>query len=280
MLSVIKEGDTIPAKAAEAFGPCRWLISLDYDGTLRSADLNEPNPVDPGFFGLMTRLRMQGVRWGINTGRPLPYLMEEYLQIAPFMPDFVCTCERYIYMADETRLLRPELEHNTMAETATQELRARLAPEFQAFMLALRHRYPMLHWVFAKDDPLSIEAEDSGTMDDMLPFLEPFMDRWGADIVQQRAGRYMRLSDARYHKGSALAHVAAKWNVPADHVVMVGDGHNDLDMFRSFPQGVCAAPCTAHAEVKEYLQANGGYISPHIGVMEPLMYWRKRILSR
>ena len=275
----VREGESPPGLAPAFIGPCRWLLALDYDGTLRSADLDSPAPIDPGFFGLMLRLRNLGVRWGVNTGRDLPYFWEDFSQDSPFLPDFICTCERYVYMADDEGRLQPAAEHNEQAQLATLELRNALTAPYGEFMNALRHRYPTLLWRFSHADPLSIEAEDVDTMNILADLIGPFLNAWD-NVAMQRAGRYMRLSDARFNKGTALQYVAARWNVAQDHVAMVGDGHNDLDMFRAFPGGFCAAPGEAHPEVLDFLQAHGGFIAPRGGLMEALQHWRKHVLSR
>ena len=277
MLNDVKEGDTPHGLAAPYSGPCRWLLAMDYDGTLRAADLDDPTPIDPGFFGLMQRLRSRGVRWGVNTGRDLPYFLEDFADVAPFLPDFICTCERYVYMADEEGRLQPLAEHNEEADRATSELRSAITAPYAEFMEALRRRFTNLHWRFSAHDPLSIEAEDVDTMNLLADLIDPFLGVW-ENVVMQRAGRYMRLADIRYNKGTALQCVARRWNVPDDSVAMVGDGHNDLDMFRAFPRGFRAAPGEAHPEVLEFLQAHGGYIAPRGGVMQALQHWRKCIL--
>lgn len=275
----VREGETPPGLAPAFIGPCRWLLSLDYDGTLRSSDLDSPSPIDPGFFGLVQRLRALGVRWGVNTGRDLPFFWEDYAPDSPFMPDFICTCERYVYLADEEGRLQPAVDLNEQADAATLELRSALAAPYGEFMNALRNRYATLNWQFSRIDPLSIESEDVDTMDILMDLITPFVGHWD-NVVMLRAGRYMRLSDARYNKGSALQYVARHWNVPEDHVAMVGDGHNDLDMFRAFPKGFCAAPGEAHPEVLEFLQSHGGYITARGGLMEALQHWRKHVLTR
>lgn len=277
MQKVVKEGDVPPGLAAPFAGTCRWLLAMDYDGTLRAADLDEPAPIDPGFFGLMQRLRNRGVRWGVNTGRDLPYFLEDYMEVAPFLPDFICTCEKYVYMADEEGRLQPLEEHNEQADAATRELRDNVTAPYHTFMEALKHRFTNLHWRFSVHDPLSIEAEDVDTMDHLTDLIAPFLGDW-EHVVMQRAGRYMRLSDVRHNKGTALRCVAERWNVPDECVAMVGDGHNDLDMFRAFPGGFCAAPGEAHPEVLEFLEAHGGYITPRNGVMQALQHWRKNII--
>ena len=256
--------------------PCRerWLIALDYDGTLRCP---EGTPVPPSFFETMARWRGQGVRWGINTGRSLPYLLGELLPLLPFLPDFLCTCERYVHMADARGCLRAARMHNARCLADNLELRARVLPAVQAEMEQMRRVHPEYSWEYAADDPLSIEAADAETMEKMLPELRRLADTLpGADV--QRAGRYLRFSDARHSKGSALGYIARTWRVPENSLAIIGDGHNDLDAFRRFPSAFCAAPADAHPEVIHYLRHHGGYVSPLTGVEDSLRCWAETCL--
>ncbi len=248
---------------------CRWLIALDYDGTLRQ---ESGVPVPPSFFELMQSWRSIGVRWGINTGRSMPYLLQELLPLLPFLPDFLCTCERYVHKADAAGHLLAEHSYNERCLADNLSLRASCLPAVQAALARLRQERPELVWEYAADDPLSIEAVDADTMEELLPALRHLEASLPGAAIQ-RAGRYLRFSDARHDKGSALAHVARAWQVPDSHLVIVGDGHNDLDAFRLFPDAFCAAPAGAHPEVVSYLKSHGGYISPNEGVEDALQQW-------
>ncbi len=250
-------------------GGCRWLIALDYDGTLRS---ETGAPVPPDFFEMMQDWRRHGVRWGINTGRSMPYLMQELRPLLPFLPDFLCTCERYVHLADAQGRLCAMQQYNARCMADNLQLRKRCLPTVQGALAQLRQEHPEWAWEYAVDDPLSVEAVDAETMELMLPSLRRVEAQLPGAAIQ-RAGRYLRFSDARYSKGSALACVANAWGVPGKCLAIVGDGHNDLDAFRLFPQAFCAAPAGAHPEVVEYLRAHGGYVSSASGVRDALLHW-------
>ncbi|MBQ8517324.1 MAG: HAD hydrolase family protein [Akkermansia sp.] len=249
---------------------CRWLISLDFDGTLWQGDAAPPIP--PAFFELMLQWRTQGVRWGINTGRTMAYLFDDLASIAPFLPDFICTCERFVYLADAEGELQPHVSHNEAANRAAAHLQQKMQPLLHAELDKIRRIAPHLEWIIAPTDPLSVEAADGATMDDLAALLQPLMTQH-PDVSMQRAGRYMRLADSRFHKGSALAHVAEEWQISNDCLLIMGDGHNDIDAFSRFPGAFCAAPADAHPEVQAWIRANGGYISTEPGVMQVLHHW-------
>ncbi len=262
------EGCVPPGTAAPAPCPCRWLISLDYDGTLRS---ESGTPIPPEFFHCMAQWRRYGVRWGINTGRALDYLLQDILPCSPSLPDFICTCERYVYLAAEDGRLQPAREHNAICMRDNLLLRDKLVAPLHATLHRLRSTHPALLWEIAKNDPLSVEAVDSDTMDALVPHLKHLATE---GITIQRAGRYLRFSDARYSKGTALSYVMQEWHIEQENLFIMGDGHNDLDAFRMFPRAFCAIPSTAHPEIEEWMRLqHAGYISPTPGVLTALRKW-------
>lgn len=268
MAGYIAEGSIPPGHAAPAQEPCRWLISLDFDGTLR----NEEGPaITPDFFRQMADWRCYGVRWGINTGRTLDYLLQEIIPCSPVLPDFICTCERYVYMAGNDGRLLPAKEHNTICLERNLTLRRDFTPTLHATLQQLRCTRPDLQWEHAAEDPLSIEAIDSKTMDDIIPYLTPLIT---PTCTIQRAGRYLRFSDVAFSKGTALRYIMEEWKVDEQQLFIMGDGHNDLDAFRLFPQAFCAAPSTAHPEVIDWLQQQpNSYLPTEAGVLPALRKW-------
>lgn len=265
MDTVLPAGRTLPQTI-----PCTHLISLDFDGTLWQGDSVPPIP--GAFFELMRLWRGVGVRWGINTGRTMAYLMEDLNAHAPFLPDFICTCERYVYLAESDGSFRGLPGHNSAAVRAASELQESMCRHLHAELEKIAHTHPYLEWEIAPTDPLSVEAADGKDMDRLAALLQPLL-KLHPEVAMQRAGRYMRLSDARFHKGSALAHVAEEWLVENNRILIIGDGHNDIDAFARFPGAFCAAPADAHPEVRKWLQDNGGYVSPQPGVMQTLHHW-------
>lgn len=263
------ESVDLPLRAAAYSGACRWLVSLDFDGTLFDERFR---CVPAAFFRCMEKLRPHGVRWGINTGRSMGYLMQDYLPSAPYLPDFICTCERYVYMADAAGILQADESYNEECRLHNAALRQHFAPVLHTAAAELQQLNPGWQWVYAADDPLSIEAADSATMDLMTPHLLRLIEHT-PEIEMQRAGRYLRFADARYDKGTVLQRVAALYGVTEEYLFIIGDGHNDLLAFRHCPRAFCAAPANAHPEVEAELRQLGGYLSPERGVLEALDCW-------
>lgn len=269
MARSVEEGDVLPGRTAPVEGGCRWLVALDYDGTLRC---NEGAPVPADFLQLMAEARPYGVRWGINTGRSLGYLCEELLACLPQLPDFICTTERFAYLADAEGRVRPATDFNRVSYEANGILRRTLAPALSAEMERIRRLHPEWKWCFAPNDPLSVQAKDTATMDGIAPLLQPFVDALPG-VAMQRASRFMRLSDARYNKATALEYVMEQWGVDGAHLFAMGDGHNDLDVFNRFPESYFGCPADAHPEIRELMPAMGGFVSESRGVTALLRRW-------
>lgn len=269
MNSCIEELRMPPGVAAPFVGECRYLLSLDFDGTLWC---EQEKRIPPEFFEMMQRWRSYGLRWGINTGRSLPYLMQDLRGASLHLPDFICTCERYIYMANDAGFLMPDAVHNAACAASNAAVRARFVPVLQQAMDRLLLLHPEWQWEYAADDPLSIEAVDATTMDAMAANMNQ-LATLDDTISLQRAGRYLRFADARFDKGTVLQRVAAHWGVPVAHIAILGDGHNDLHAFQALPQAFCAAPATAHPEVCAWLREHGGYVSPVPGILQALQFW-------
>ena len=272
VLHSAEEGDILlPGRCPPAGFPPSALVSLDYDGTLRRKGAAMAD-IAPQIFELLGQLRRCGVRWGINSGRNLAD-MAKVLALLPMQPDFICTCERYVYLSNHAGLLRPLVEHNAHCYAVNLKLRDSVHQAWQAALRRLRIELPHAEWTLSATDPLSIEARDSETMDLIMPYILSFVNPLPG-ITVQRAGKYLRLADARFNKGIALQRVLAAWHVPMHCLFLMGDGHNDLDAFRLFPQAFCAVPADAHADVLRWVAHNYG--SVFADVPSALCAWQKR----
>lgn len=252
-------------------GVTRWLFSFDFDGTLWGSD-RRPQ-ISMRFFELMRRWRAQyGVRWGINTGRSMEYLWREYAPLAPFAPDFVVTSERYVSMAGPKGRLAPDVARNACCRREHALLFERFHDVLEALFLELRERYPSSRWSRSPEDPYAIEVEHIPDLDLFSPHMQALLARCPGLSVQ-RAGPYLRFCHAGYNKGTSLLHLAQAWNVAARRIVILGDGHNDLDAFRLLPSAFRGGPANAHRDVRAFLESSGGVVSSYVehrGVLDLL----------
>ncbi len=267
----LRRFDALDVRGLVSDGAVRYLISLDFDGTLRE----EVEPcVNPAFIELMSRWHPQGVRWGINTGRNLRTLLGEYLIDADILPDFVCSCERYVYCCDRGGELLADYDYNRGCYAAHEELRLRYGASITREFARMGQRHPDVSWETDPSDSLSIAAVDEASMEQLMPVLYEIHRRY-PELGMQRAARFLRFCDVRYNKGTALRQVATHWQVAEKDCFLMGDGENDLDAFRLFPEASCAAPSHSHPIVLDYVRARGGDTSSST-VMQPLLDWGAR----
>ena len=259
-LGSVEEGDVLLPRRGGLLTPhCSALLSLDYDGTLCCGEAREPESV---FFDSIRALRPLGVRWGINTGRTLRE-MAQFLANFEEQPDFLCTRERFVYLVDSDGVWHAAEKHNAACHSAQLAMQRRLLPEWNALLPRLSLTCPAAEWHLSEKDPLSIVARDSETMDALVPtFIE--LLRKHPDVSMQRASRFMRLTDARFNKGSVLSLMLQHWAVPEERLFIMGDGHNDLDAFAAFPRAFCCAPASAHPDVISWLLDHGGSVFPSV----------------
>ncbi len=269
-----------PLRTLPAAGPARWLFSFDYDGTLRSGD--ETPPVSREFFELMSAWREEfGVRWGINTGRSINYLMEEYNAIAPFAPDFAVTCERYIHTAAPGARLLPDLRHNALCLDEHEKIFRRYHEKLEHLFTRLQEEFSSCRWNRAPGDPHSIEAETPGVLELFMPYIHRLLAECPG-LSAQRTGPYLRFCHASFNKGTSLRRIADAWGVSTERILIMGDGHNDLDAFRLFPRALQACPANSHPEILAYAEKHGVYISSrpeHRAVLDVLVSLVRPVLQ-
>lgn len=243
---------TLPAP-----GEARWLLAFDFDDTLHHR--HEQPAVAEEFFERLRVLRAeQGVLWGINTGRSLPYLIEGLLDCgADFLPDFVITREREIWTPCPQQGWRPLGDWNQRCE----DDHARLFADAHEFLLDVR-RFVETHtrarWVSEVGDPAGVVAVHVDEIAAVCAHVDGHAGR-GAELGYQRNSIYLRFCHRDYHKGSALREVARSFGIDLAHTLAMGDGHNDLEMLDPSVAGWLACPANAIPEVRAQVVAHGGY---------------------
>jgi hydroxymethylpyrimidine pyrophosphatase-like HAD family hydrolase len=76
-----------------------------------------------------------------------------------------------------------------------------------------------------------------------------------------------------FNKGTAMAELARRLDIPKDRVFAVGDHLNDLPMLSREFAGMIATPENAVPAVKQRVLAQDGYVSPYshgLGVADAL----------
>ncbi len=240
-----------------------FLLSLDFDATLY--DWSSEERIPARFFDKIRQWRDEyGLLWGINTGRSYEFLKEGYEGVvnAPFAPDFLVTMERNIHLADERRYLRPLAKWNEKCLHDHHDLFTRKKAVLDSLFLELEELFSSVGWWKQEHEAYSIEVENPEDIEGIALHVDGFLVSQ-PELSVQRAGPYLRFCHAGYNKGTALQEVAALFGIASKRIMIMGDGHNDLDALRVHAEAMCACPANAVAPMKEVVGEREGYISPH-----------------
>ncbi len=263
------------------------LISTDFDGTL--VEHGNPAPFSPLLVEILTVLRGRGVRWAINTGRTLPWLVDGLQAFSlPIQPDFAITAEREIYQpAANGHGWRDLGDWNAACARRHDELFASAAPlladivrfvegETGAELRFARHSDP--RGGNATRDPRELSGLVA-TNDAEMDAIVAFVDRRRAqdpDFSYQRNSIYLSFCHADYDKGTTLAELGRQTGVPRESIFAIGDHQNDLPMLNGKHAGHIACPGNSIEIVKATVRAAGGYVAGagySAGVIEALRFY-------
>src|SRR5947199_10064543 len=250
------------------------LLSIDFDGTLVS-HVGEP-ALNRQCVELIRELQDVGAIWAINTGRSVD-LLESGLTNLRFhiRPDFILTTERDVFRRGgngdkwepfgdwNDRCARDHAELFSSAQPVLAEVIDYVTQETKARL------------IYDSDRLEGLAAENEEEMEYIATFIE--QARAGhPKFDYQRNGIYLRLCQADYHKGAALAELARLIEVPRDNIFAAGDHHNDISMLDGIVAAMPSCPANAIAEVQSAVRRAGGYIAQQehgAGVHEALRYF-------
>ena len=263
------------------------LISTDFDGTL--VEHGNPAPFSPELVEILRFLRGRGVRWAINTGRNLPWMVDGLATFSlPIHPDFAITAEREIHepapngngwrdLGDWNAVCRQR--HETLFEAAAPllaEIIRHVERETKAEARFARHTGP--GEANKTRDPrelAGVVATSDAEMDRIVAFVDGLRGSV-PDFSYQRNSIYLSFCHQAYDKGTALAALARSIGVPRESVFAIGDHQNDLPMLTGEHAGHVACPGNSIAQVKTAVHAAGGYVAEagySAGVIEALRYY-------
>jgi len=248
------------------------LISTDFDGTL-FAEFENP-PIPERLVTLIGDLQSHGAKWLINTGRDMSSLLETLARSQiRIQPDFLVLVEREIYQHDGVRYV-PLADWNTACTRDHAALFSQVRPEVASLMDWVNARFPATLYEDAYS-PFCVIAGNNGEADLIHGRMNELCARF-PQLTVVRNDVYARFSHQDYNKGSALAELSRRLDLPRAQVFAAGDHWNDLPMLKTEFAGCLAAPHNAVPEVKEAVTRQQGYVSKLTygnGVAEGLEYY-------
>lgn len=219
----------------------RWLISLDVDGTI----LHEDGTLSPKVAKQIARVAGLGHEIMIATGRSVGMTLPiiEQLKIEP----------RFVVCANGAITIRREPDGTYVRDTVetfdpTEVLTtirshlesARYAVEDEAGLFrysggefpegAIEASGELVEFEELMDVPATrvVVISPEHAIEDFLAVVE----KMGLHRVSYNVGwtAWLDIAPAGVNKGVALEKVRARLEIPADHVMAVGDGRNDIEM--------------------------------------------------
>ncbi|HXD00648.1 MAG TPA: HAD-IIB family hydrolase [Verrucomicrobiae bacterium] len=255
------------------------IISTDFDGTLFNEFEAPPIPVP--LQELIARLQKQGVKWVINTGRDLPFLMHGLMRPdITIQPDYVIIVEREIHRREDSGYIG-HAEWNDACRQSHEELFVQVRKDLPRLLSWVSSRY---NASISEDaySPFCLTAGNNTEADAIHEYMEDYC-REVPHLKVMRNSVYARFCHADYDKGTALTEIARLHKISPKHVFAVGDHLNDLPMLELRHAACLAAPANALDVVKQAVLAQNGFVSslPNgYGVADGLnFYLRKPVAS-
>lgn len=269
--------------------PAVKLLSTDFDGTLIDPSHNDlvssfpPKEQCAPLLSLELKETMQqGGLWVINTGRPLDLLLLglEHFD-APVKPHYLITNERHIYHYHE----------NGDAE-AFGDWNRRCDEEHNLLFKTSGVFFERVHQLISKygENATFLETA-SGVPDELLVADEALLDELSIRLLElpgrpeefcfQRSHIHLHFCHGSYNKGSSLSELSRFLSIQPEHILAIGDYHNDIAMLTGEVAAMVACPSNAHDIVKQTVKKAGGHISSHPssrGTAEAISVYRNRYL--
>lgn len=238
------------------------LLSSDFDGTLIGFKAKE-SCVDILAIEL-EKINDAGVIWAINTGRPLDILLEglEYF-CPPMKPHYLITDERHLYYLKDNENWESLGNWNQRCDILHNELFKSCGVFFEKID----------HIISEYNEEVIIHRDAQGVPEGLLANSGEILDEIGLRLLEhshrpnnflfQRSDTHLRFCHQFYNKGSALLELRRHLSIKSDHVLAVGDHHNDLAMLDKDVAAMVACPSNAHHAVKKRVRQLGGHISQY-----------------
>jgi len=248
------------------------LIATDLDGTIIGSARELPLYVP--FRDRVNELRRQyDTAWVICTGRTLGTFREFFtpMRMMGSVPDFVIVRHAYIYGLTRFGYM-PHLFWNlqiryllSMSDFNTQEAINEWEEQvchFSTGVTTVKKRRDRL-WLRFDCDEAAVVAADM-----LREKIRPYH--------HLQIFKYLREVDIRpvpFTKGLAVSELAQHLGIASDHVLAIGNGHNDISILDGRTAKLTGCPANSEPEVIEVVHRAGGHIASEnslAGVLEIL----------
>lgn len=223
-----------------------------------------------------------GVKWVICTGRSLRSFKKAFrsMMMLGIAPDYVIARHAYIYERKRAGYL-PHVTWNVRVRWLQWLHEWRVRRAIPRMGRAMLRKNPFARIAYRNRRRITFQFEDESAA------------RFGVEIVREvaKATRYLQVFEypgevdvhaIPFTKGLAVSEMARHLGVPAEKILVVGDGHNDISMMVPEVARWTACPVNAAAEVLETVNRTGGHIAAEhslAGVLEILKAYESGVLN-
>jgi len=248
------------------------LVATDLDGTLigSASEL----PVYEVFRDKLNELRStNGTVWAACTGRPFRSFHTFFtpMSMIGLMPDFLVIRHAYVYSLTKTGYV-PHVFWNLHILYLVWINRLYVREAIKTWhetitgstvgVRTLRRNRERLRLAFDSEEAAQTAAA--------------FLEKNARPYRQLRVFKYVKEVDVMsipYTKGLAVSELAKHLNIKPEHILAIGNGHNDISMLEPKVAEMSGCPVNSEPEVMEVVHQSGGHIANGrslTGVMEIL----------
>jgi hydroxymethylpyrimidine pyrophosphatase-like HAD family hydrolase len=235
----------------------RILIALDLDGT--SVSYAPRLAMDGALVQYLASVRNSGVAWVMNSDR-FTATMADIASVLPAeqKPLALLSCQRFIHLHDGNGAYLPVEPWNAAQTAQHMELWGKISPFFPQWRAQVESQFTLLESV-VNDLVFAYRVSP-----DRTPALREVMQQF---ILEQPDAQisgnqeWTFILHASFSKAKILKKCAELMRIPADRVIAIGDGINDITMLDGSVAKFTGCPANASPEVIQAVMHAGGIVS-------------------
>lgn len=236
------------------------LLATDLDGTLIGGA--DEFPVYSDLRARVSLLREQyGAAWAICTGRSYRSFREFFspMRTMGLTPDFVIVHHAFIYARWRFGYF-PHLLWNLRILALLWLDRFSSRRAIAEWHLLIARVSQGMHTVRRRQDRLWLRFKT----EEAAAYAEKELRERVKEFRHFRVFRYLKEVDVRsvpFTKGMAIQQLALHMGVRHEHILTIGDGHNDISALDGSVSRFCGCPMNAEPEVMAAVHEAGGHIA-------------------
>lgn len=242
------------------------LLATDLDGTLVRPPTEHALCLE--LLAVIDQIRKKSnSKWVICSGRGKRSFMRIWsskLKIG-LRPDYLILRGAYIYSHTKWGFYRPHLRWNRIIHRVlrtNRKLIAQLLPEWNRAATA---RFPGVETVVLAPNYLLLRSSDATIRKHVLEMLQdkrrPFKNILIREYAQQ-----IEVQTMPFGKGLALFDLAQHLHIPANQVLAIGNGLNDVSMMTFSATALTGCPANADTTLMNAVHGMGGHIASKAGI--------------